>query len=451
MLNHPFSLLIIILLIIIMGLVVYKNIKCQKKKSTIFYMPIQTETFKNNFKKNNPIAKKIEHFQIPPRTEFDYRYGGKDMAFTIDKTNEASHEYYAYTVNYSNNKVDEYNLNKFKDKDSVDFIENSNSENSLANLNLTRPTSIRTCTITNKHYITSLSNNKIYIIDSTKKLTGEMLNSPNNQIDLGPSVSGTTYIDLYRIKDTSDKSDKPKLITNIGYTSNFNNNSISVIDLNSKKKLKDIPVENNPVYVCSSEENKLLFVANLSSNSVNYFSLEDPQNPALIGKLLVTNGTFNKPSCLEIMSDQSLIYVANSGSNEIFSFNINKSETDFSKKVTFNKKIIIPGVTNVYSIDFNNIDTIGSVVTNNGIFLLDSTKADNEIKNINDASRKIANIQDIQSTRIRSYTNSNQIKYQYVLITDNAGNLYRKIVSPTTPTVPEKYSNFKEYYNFYEL
>jgi len=451
MLNHPFSLLIIILLIIIIGLLVYKNIQCQKKPA-IYYrgslelakdsMPIQTETFINNNERKKSRANKIEHFQIIPKTKFDYRYGGKDIAFTIYKINETSQEHYAYIVNYSNNKVDEYNLNKSINQDNTDFIVSSKSENTIANITLLQPTSIRTCTSTRQHYITSLANNKIYIIDSTKKLTNEMLNSPDNQIDLGLSVSGTTYIDLYRIKDTSDPS---KLTTNIGYTSNFNNNSISVIDLNSKKKLKDITVENNPVYVCTSEENKLLFVANLSSNSVSYFSLEDPKNPKLLGKLSVTKGTFNKPSCIEITPDQSKIYVANSGSNEIFSFNINKSATNFSEKVTFNKIIIVPDVTNVYSIDFNNIETIGSVVTNNGIFLLDSTINDNEIKKINDASLEIAKIQDIQSTRIRSYTLNNE-KIQYVYISDKKGTLYRKKISNI-----ESFSNFKNYYNFVEL
>jgi len=294
-----------------------------------------------------------------------------------------------------------------------------------------------------------LSDNIIYLIDSTKILTQEMLDDPNNQINLGPTVSGSTYIDLYRDQNSYNQN---KLINNIGYTSNFNDNSISVVDLNSKNKISDIKVGNNPVFLCVSEKNKLLFIANFGDNSVSCFSLDDPTNPSKLSDLEISdkNEFFNKPSCIEITPDENLIYIANSGSNKIHSFNIS-----VNKKITFNQTITIPDSNNIFSIDFNNTQSIGVLTTDNGISLIQyNNESDDMIHILNDDSGNIENINKIQSARIR-YSNCNDQPYYYIFIINKDGKLYRKKIKSLNNSITLNsniggFSTFRNN-NFFEI
>ena len=123
MFNNPFLLIVIILLIIIIGLLIYKNIYTAKIKSNIYYSgsldgldrkwsrciedPKDLQELEKNSIPNNRIQRikrgsvlndnlmfynrsktcqgSVERIQASPKIIYDYRYGGKDIAFTIDK------------------------------------------------------------------------------------------------------------------------------------------------------------------------------------------------------------------------------------------------------------------------------------------------------------------------------------------------------------------------------
>ena len=384
---------------------------------------------KKEKKKNYFISKQIyntkynqqylEKFSKATTKTYNSMYGGKEISFKAVKDNDGKMKFFVYIINYNNNNLIEYDILKNIKNINSNFISYDNNEIGKE-IKINKPTSIRTCITNNKNYITSFNDNKIYIID-----TSDILKKTENFIDLGEN-KGPTYIDLYR-PDNKD---------NIyGYTSNYNDNTVSILDLNNNKKIKDIKVGKNPSFVCVAEKKQILFVANYSSNNISCFDLDKSGNTKEIEDIEVGKN----PTCIEINSEETKIYITNYGDSTISVFNIENNIIEDSI-------IKIPNEAKPYSIDFNTTNKIGAILTNKGIYLIDTAK-DNNLELVDFSDKESNEMGEITSARYRYYE-KNDKKYEYLFIKNNDGKLFRKVITNKENIDQDKFINFEPLYNF---
>jgi DNA-binding beta-propeller fold protein YncE len=400
MFNNIFFIILIILLIFIVICLYIKSRKLihGSVKSVKDSKKFNNATKSNSIHSKKPLIKSHENIKKEkknPKIKYNYLYkslyGGQDIGF-VTRDNKYFH---IYSTDFFNDKIIEHDLFK-NSSSSKDIFVNFKDENNIHKIIINKPTSIRTCLQNNINYVTSFSDKKVYLIDiSSNKM------KIKDKINIGKK-KGATYIDLYR---------NLKKNINYGYTSNFNNHSVSILDLNKKIKIKDIKVGKNPIFVCVSEKNKLLFVANFSDNNICCFDLSDPENPTKINNF----NTGVNPTCIQ--TDDEKIYVTNYNSSTISVFNINNNE------ISKDEDILIPNNEKIYSMDLNSNANSGCILTCKNIYTLD--KDINKLIKVEFTEEENKNIGTCKSVRYKYYKPDN-IHLLYILNIN--GKLSRKII-----------------------
>lgn len=312
---------------------------------------------KNKIKYNNRLYKSL--------------YSGQKIGFITHNHKN----YHTYIIDFYKNKLIEYDLLKHSNSPIEQLVEFKDKP-IVNEITIKKPTSIRTCLQNNTNYITSFTKKKVYLID----VANEMMKFKGS-INIGNN-KGATYIDLYRNLEEN---------INYGYTSNFNNHTVSILDLNKKIKIKDIKVGQNPIFVCVCEKNKLLCVANFSDNNIYFFNLSDPENPKKIGEF----NTGINPTCIE--TDNGKIYVTNCNSSSLSIFTINNN------KITKEKDIPVPNNEKIYSIDLNKNANCGVILTSKNIYIIDTNK--DKLTKLEFTEKERQKFGIVKSVRYRYYKN----------------------------------------------
>ena len=422
---NPLYIIIIVLIIFIIVLFFHKSSIDQKRNNQSYFVPLKNIVDQRKY---------IEEFTENTSTTSKYNplFGGKEIGFKAVKEGEKMN-FFVYTVNYNNNNLMEYDIIKnTKDIDS-NFISFNN--NKIGEVPIDKPTSIRTCLTNNKNYITSYDKNSVYIVD-----TSDILKSTEKTII--QTGKGPTYIDLYRPDDKNI----------YGYTSNYNDDTVSILNLTTNEKIDDIKVGKNPSFVCVAEKKKILFVANYTDNNISCFKLDESGKTTKISDYPTGKG----PTCIEIKPNESKIYVTNYEDGTISIFNINEDN-----KISQDKPVEIPNNAKPYSIDFNTKNSTGAVLTDNGIYLIDTANK-NKLTPFNLSDEESKDIGTITSVRYRYYEKEGK-KYEYVFIQSNNGKLFRKkimegddtktdaaepVADAADPADKETFNNFEPLNNF---
>jgi len=342
---NPLHIIIIVLVILIIVLFFCKNSVDQKRCNQPFFIPIQ-ENINNH--------QNIEKFDTEKASKYNPLFGGKEIGFKSSKEN-GKMSFFVYTIDYDNNSLMEYDIIKNVSNIDSNFIKYDDNNEIGKKITINKPTSIRTCVTNNKNYITSFDKNSVYIVDTTDILE----NIEKTTIKTG---KGPTYIDLYRPNDDD---------TIYGYTSNYDDNTVSILDLNENKNIKNIDVGKNPSFVCVAEKKKILFVANYSDNTISCFNLDNSGNVEKIDDYDTGKG----PTSIEIDPDETQIFVTNYGDGTISVFHISEDE-DQNKKIIKGSPIKIYDMAKPYSIDFNTKNKTGVILTNKGVYLFDTNNND---------------------------------------------------------------------------
>ena len=274
------------------------------------------------------------------------------------------------------------------------------------------------------NYISSFKHNKIYIIDKNNKLI--------NNIKTG---RGPTCIDIY----INNKSI-------YGYVSNYISNTISILDLKNNKKIRDINIlttpsirsndkkneiddttlsiskketfsnlinGRNPSFVCVAKKKKILFVLCFTNSTIYAYDLKNnPENPTKIN-IDDNNSKITEPTCIGITPQEDKIYITNARNSTISIYNISEDN-----KITKGENIEFKS--QPYSINFNSTNKIGVILTNNGIYLID-TDNKNNLTLINFNIKESEEIGKIESVICISYENT-----KFLFINNNKGDLFIK-------------------------
>ena len=393
----------------------------QTRNNQPYFVPVQPYNYDKQYDK--PYKDKyIEKFTKGTTKEYNSMYGGKEIAFKGVKEKDGKMNFFVYTANYQNNNVMEYDIIKNINLDN-DFIEYDNNKIGKE-VKIDKPSSIRTCITNNKNYVTSFEDNKIYVID-----TSSQLKNAEKYIKLGED-KGPTYIDLYRPNDN----------TIYGYTSNYNDNTVSILDLNNNTKIEDIKVGKNPSFVCVAEKKKLLFVANYSDNNISCYKLDESGKATK----MTEHKTGKNPTCIEINPSETHIYITNYGDSTISVFDI-----DEEKNINDGTPIEIPDGAKPYSIDFNTKNSTGAILTNKGVYLI-NTEENNNLKLVDFTDEEDKEMGEITSVRYRYYEKEGE-KYEYLFIKNNQGKLFRKVITNNEHEgneVIQQFQNYEAFYNF---
>jgi len=108
-------------------------------------------------------------------------------------------------------------------------------------------------------------------------------------------------------------------LENMIYVSNLSADSVSVIDGETRKVIKNIPVSASPRDLVVNEKTNLIYVANRDANSL---SVIDGKSHELVSTITVGE----KPRGIAINENLNLIYVSHRDSNRIFVIDGNKNK-----------------------------------------------------------------------------------------------------------------------------
>ncbi|RWY53907.1 beta-propeller fold lactonase family protein [Mucilaginibacter gilvus] len=96
----------------------------------------------------------------------------------------------------------------------------------------------------------------------------------------------------------------------LAYITNFNDNTVSVVDIAGSRVLKTIPVGKSPNGVAVTRDGSMVFVSNYDSNDISVIS---PFSNTVIKTITVGQN----PSAITVSPDGSRLYVANNGTNKV--------------------------------------------------------------------------------------------------------------------------------------
>lgn len=429
LIRNPFFILIIIFIIFIV-ILIYINLIQQKKNYQPYFIQVKKnidnsiyieEFLQNSQNSGNPIK----------------LLSGKKIEFITEKN-----KFLIYLINYHNNKFVKLELEKDITKYSfTKLYDSSRTDNNAIKIN--SPIFIKTNLNNNMNYISSFKDNTIYIIDKNNKLI--------NNIKTG---EGPTCIDIY----INNKSI-------YGYVSNYISNTISILDLKNNKKIRDIKIlttpsirsndkkneidyttlsikkekfsnlinGRNPSFVCVAKKKKILFVLCFTNSTIYAYDLKNnPENPTKIN-IDDNNSKIIEPTCIGITPQEDKIYITNSGNSTISIYNISK-DNEITKgeniEIIKGENIEITKDENIevksriysmpYSINFNSTNKIGVILTNNGIYLID-TDNKNNLTLVNFNKKESEEIGKIESVICISYKNT-----KFLFINNNKGDLFIK-------------------------
>ncbi|WP_143822099.1 beta-propeller fold lactonase family protein [Mucilaginibacter pedocola] len=154
--------------------------------------------------------------------------------------------------------------------------------------------------------------------------TGNTYTWVNNNTSIGLRAGGSGNIASFTAKNTGTT---PVVATirvtpvssQLAYISNFNSNTVSVINTANNAVVKTIPVGWNPIAITRSPDGAYVYVSNYKSGTISVINTYSNTVTATI-----TVGT--NPAGLAITADGRTLYVSNKGSNNISVINTSTSQ-----------------------------------------------------------------------------------------------------------------------------
>ncbi|MBD1363017.1 beta-propeller fold lactonase family protein [Mucilaginibacter sp. ZT4R22] len=96
----------------------------------------------------------------------------------------------------------------------------------------------------------------------------------------------------------------------LAYISNYNDNTVSVVDIAGSRVLTTIPVGKSPTGIAVARDGSMVFVANYDSDNISVIS-------TFSNKVINTIAVGKNPSAVAVSTDGSKLYVANNGTNKV--------------------------------------------------------------------------------------------------------------------------------------
>jgi YVTN family beta-propeller protein len=108
--------------------------------------------------------------------------------------------------------------------------------------------------------------------------------------------------------------------TQLAYVANYDDNTVSVVDIGGKRVLKTIPVGKSPTGIAVTRDGSMVFAANYDSNNISVIS-------TFSNKVINTIAVGKNPSAVAVSPDGSKLYVANNGTNKVAVISTSNFET----------------------------------------------------------------------------------------------------------------------------
>jgi len=145
--------------------------------------------------------------------------------------------------------------------------------------------------------------------------TGNIFHWVNDTPAIGLPASGTGDLPSFTTVNVSGSQLKATItvtpeIKKYGYTTNANDNTVSVIDISTNKSVATIPVGSNPVRVTISPDGSRVYITNESSDDVSVINIS-------MNSVINTIPVGGVPSGTTISPDGGQLYVANIYDNNI--------------------------------------------------------------------------------------------------------------------------------------